>query len=205
MRSWVSQRDLILSNPTDIIRKIAFLYLIFILLHIVGYLTGYKQKRENKVAIAIGAAYMNNGMAIVTGSNSFWHLHRGLNGSCRNSMEHPSCTFRKDNQGFGQRIHETDQSGWSLLIFILPESLYFLQNTKTLPIMKIIAIDQVEKKKVQMEEQLAPGNNYPLEARMVVSSLFLQGIHSGSGWKYTLPQSSLRTYEFRYRRSGGFK
>ena len=66
-----SQRDLILSNPTDIIRKIAFLYLIFILLHIVGYLTGYKQKRENKVAIAIGAAYMNNGMAIVLAATHF--------------------------------------------------------------------------------------------------------------------------------------
>jgi len=34
-------------------------------------LTGYKQKRENKVAIAIGAAYMNNGMAIVLAATHF--------------------------------------------------------------------------------------------------------------------------------------
>ena len=66
-----SQRDLILSNPPDIIRKIAFLYLIFILLHIAGYFTGYNQKRENKVALAIGSAYMNNGMAIVLAATHF--------------------------------------------------------------------------------------------------------------------------------------
>jgi predicted Na+-dependent transporter len=34
-------------------------------------LTGYKQKKENKVAIAIGAAYMNNGMAIVLAATHF--------------------------------------------------------------------------------------------------------------------------------------
>jgi BASS family bile acid:Na+ symporter len=66
-----SQRDVILSNPTEIIRKIVFLYLVFILLHVIGYLTGYKQKKENKVAIAIGAAYMNNGMAIVLAATHF--------------------------------------------------------------------------------------------------------------------------------------
>ena len=66
-----SQRDVILSNPTDIIRKIGFLYLIFILLHVIGYLIGYNQNKENKVAIAIGAAYMNNSMAIVLAATHF--------------------------------------------------------------------------------------------------------------------------------------
>lgn len=60
-----SQRDVILSNSVDIIWKIGFLYLIFILLHVIGYLIGYNQNKESKAAIAIGAAYMNNGMAIV--------------------------------------------------------------------------------------------------------------------------------------------
>ena len=60
-----SQRDVILSNSVDILLQIGFLYLIFILLHVIGYLMGYNQNKESKVAIAIGAAYMNNGMAIV--------------------------------------------------------------------------------------------------------------------------------------------
>jgi bile acid:Na+ symporter, BASS family len=60
-----SQHNVILSNFTDILWKTGFLYLVFILLHIVGYLMGYNQNKENKVAITIGAAYMNNGMAVV--------------------------------------------------------------------------------------------------------------------------------------------
>jgi bile acid:Na+ symporter, BASS family len=60
-----SQRDIILSNSVDIIWKTGFLYLVFILLHVIGYFLGYKQNKENKSAITIGAAYMNNGMAIV--------------------------------------------------------------------------------------------------------------------------------------------
>lgn len=60
-----SQRDVILSNSVDILLQIGFLYLIFILLHVIGYLMGYNQDKESKAAITIGAAYMNNGMAIV--------------------------------------------------------------------------------------------------------------------------------------------
>ncbi len=66
-----SQKDMIISDFTGIIWKIMFLYLIFILLHVIGYLTGYKQNKENKVAIVIGAAYMNNGMAIVLAAIHF--------------------------------------------------------------------------------------------------------------------------------------
>ena len=60
-----SQRSVILSNTVDIIWQTGFLYLVFILLHVIGYLTGYNQDKESKTAIVIGAAYMNNGMAIV--------------------------------------------------------------------------------------------------------------------------------------------
>ena len=66
-----SQRDLIISDSINIILQIVFLYLIFILLHVIGYLIGYKQNKENKVAIAIWAAYMNNGMAIVLAASYF--------------------------------------------------------------------------------------------------------------------------------------
>jgi len=42
-----------------------FLYLVFILLHLLGFLMGYSQDLEGKIATTIGAAYMNNGLAIV--------------------------------------------------------------------------------------------------------------------------------------------
>jgi BASS family bile acid:Na+ symporter len=66
-----SQRNMILGDTKNLVWQIAFLYLIFILLHIVGYLLGYKQKKENKIAMAIGAAYMNNGLAIVLAAIHF--------------------------------------------------------------------------------------------------------------------------------------
>jgi bile acid:Na+ symporter, BASS family len=66
-----SQRDVIISDPTDIIWQIVFLYIIFILLHFVGYFIAYNQNKKDKVAIVIGAAYMNNGMAIVLAATHF--------------------------------------------------------------------------------------------------------------------------------------
>lgn len=66
-----SQRDLILDQPLVIIWQTLFLYLIFILLHIIGYVMGYRQDKESRKAIAVGAAYMNNGMAIVLAAIHF--------------------------------------------------------------------------------------------------------------------------------------
>jgi predicted Na+-dependent transporter len=66
-----SQRNYILENPVGIVWKIALLYLVFILLHIIGYLICFKQNKENRIAVAIGAAYMNNGMAIVLATSYF--------------------------------------------------------------------------------------------------------------------------------------
>jgi BASS family bile acid:Na+ symporter len=60
-----SQRNIILSNPVNLIWQTAFLYLVFILLHIFGYFMGYSEDFKGKIATTIGAAYMNNGMAIV--------------------------------------------------------------------------------------------------------------------------------------------
>jgi predicted Na+-dependent transporter len=51
--------------------KIAVLYLVFILLHIIGYMICFRQNKENRIAVAIGAAYMNNGMAIVLAASYF--------------------------------------------------------------------------------------------------------------------------------------
>ena len=66
-----SQRNVILENPTGLIWKVTVLYIVFILLHIIGYLISYKETRENRIAVAIGAAYMNNGMAIVLAASYF--------------------------------------------------------------------------------------------------------------------------------------
>ena len=66
-----SQRNYILENPAGMVWKIAVLYLVFILLHIIGYLICFRQNKENRIAVAIGAAYMNNGMAIVLATSYF--------------------------------------------------------------------------------------------------------------------------------------
>lgn len=66
-----SKRDVILNDSVRLLLQLSFLYLIFILMHITGYLIAYKQKKENKIAITIGAAYMNNGMAIVLAAAHF--------------------------------------------------------------------------------------------------------------------------------------
>ena len=66
-----SQRNVILENPAGLIWKVAILYLVFLLLHIIGYMICPKENRENRIAVAIGAAYMNNGMAIVLAVSYF--------------------------------------------------------------------------------------------------------------------------------------
>jgi len=66
-----SQRNTILENLAGLVWKIAVLYLVFIILHVIGYLICFKQNKENRIAVAIGAAYMNNGMAIVLAASYF--------------------------------------------------------------------------------------------------------------------------------------
>jgi len=66
-----SQRNVILENPAGLIWKIAVLYLVFVVLHIIGYMICPKENKENRIAVAIGAAYMNNGMAIVLAVSYF--------------------------------------------------------------------------------------------------------------------------------------
>ena len=66
-----SQRDIIMQNPAGLIWQVAVIYLVFIILHFIGYFICYRDKKENRVAIAIGATYMNNGMAIVLAVSYF--------------------------------------------------------------------------------------------------------------------------------------
>jgi BASS family bile acid:Na+ symporter len=66
-----NQSDMLLDNPISLIWKIVVLYLVFILLHVTGYLIQYKENKENKIALAVTSAYMNNGLAIVLASTYF--------------------------------------------------------------------------------------------------------------------------------------
>lgn len=66
-----SQREVILGNPAGVVWKIAALYLVYILLHIIGYMSCPRQNRESRIAVAIGSAYKNNGLAIVLAVSYF--------------------------------------------------------------------------------------------------------------------------------------
>lgn len=66
-----SQRELILDNPMSLVWQTIILYTVFILLHFIGYMAYFKGSREDRISVAIGAAYMNNGMAIVLAASYF--------------------------------------------------------------------------------------------------------------------------------------
>ena len=66
-----SQRTLITGDPLNILLQVCFLYVIYIFLHAAGYLTGYGLDRKSRIAVTIGAAYKNNGMAIVLAAIHF--------------------------------------------------------------------------------------------------------------------------------------
>jgi len=66
-----SQRSIILGNPVSLLWKTSVLYLVFIILHAVGYFICYRESKENKIALSITSAYMNNGLAIVLASTYF--------------------------------------------------------------------------------------------------------------------------------------
>lgn len=66
-----AQHEIILAGSMKMVSQIVILYVIFALLHVIGYFMAFRQNRESKVAIAIGKAYMNNGMAIVLAASHF--------------------------------------------------------------------------------------------------------------------------------------
>jgi len=66
-----SQRNVILNDFIHILWQTGLLYLLFILLHIFGFLLGFKEDKKDKIAVTIGLAYMNNGMAIVLAAACF--------------------------------------------------------------------------------------------------------------------------------------
>lgn len=65
------QRNIILENPASLIWKTALLYLVFIILHIIGYFISFSDSIKDRIAMSVTAAYMNNGLAIVLASSYF--------------------------------------------------------------------------------------------------------------------------------------
>jgi BASS family bile acid:Na+ symporter len=65
------QRNVILENPASLIWKTVLLFGVFILLHVIGYFIRYKDNKENRIALSVTAAYMNNGLAIVLATTYF--------------------------------------------------------------------------------------------------------------------------------------
>ena len=66
-----SQRETIISDPLTLIWKAAILYAVFIVLHIAGFWICPRSKKEDKIALSVSAAYMNNGLAIVLAATYF--------------------------------------------------------------------------------------------------------------------------------------
>jgi BASS family bile acid:Na+ symporter len=66
-----SQRNVIIEDPVSLLWKVAILYLVFIILHFIGYMICFKEPRQSRIAVAIGAAYINNGLAIVLAASYF--------------------------------------------------------------------------------------------------------------------------------------
>ncbi|MEO0341065.1 MAG: bile acid:sodium symporter, partial [Bacteroidota bacterium] len=69
--SFGSQRALILSAPLTYLGDALVIVLIFILLHLIGYLMSYKMEKKDRIALIVESAYMNNGLAIVLAANFF--------------------------------------------------------------------------------------------------------------------------------------
>ena len=69
--SFGSQRQTIMANPLALFWDIMWMYLVFTLLHIVGYLLAFGLSREEKIAVVTERAYMNSGLAIVLAANFF--------------------------------------------------------------------------------------------------------------------------------------
>ncbi|MEZ4829018.1 MAG: bile acid:sodium symporter [Bacteroidia bacterium] len=66
-----SQQSAILENPVSLLGQIGVLYLLFAVLHILGYLMGWKMDNRDRLTLTISRAYMNNGIAIVIAAKFF--------------------------------------------------------------------------------------------------------------------------------------
>lgn len=64
-----SQREEIIGSFGKVFWQIIFLYLVFIFLHVLGYIIGFKESKKERITITIATAYRNNSMALVLAAN----------------------------------------------------------------------------------------------------------------------------------------
>ncbi|GAB5551922.1 MAG: hypothetical protein Sapg2KO_15130 [Saprospiraceae bacterium] len=69
--SFGSQKSILLANPLDLLWDLLLMYLVFIIVHIIGFLISWKQNKPDRIAIIIERSYMNNGLAIVLAAAAF--------------------------------------------------------------------------------------------------------------------------------------
>lgn len=65
------QRDMIFANFSEIIISLVAVYLVFIALHILGYLLAFKLPYKDKITFVITKTYVNNALAIVIAAKFF--------------------------------------------------------------------------------------------------------------------------------------
>jgi bile acid:Na+ symporter, BASS family len=65
------QSSLMTGNPLSLLWRTVILYFVFAVLHFIGYYMAPKEKRENRIAMSVTSAYMNNGLAIVLAAAYF--------------------------------------------------------------------------------------------------------------------------------------
>lgn len=59
-----SQASEILRNPTSALLNIVWLYILFIFLHLVGYIAAFWRNKDDKIALSVARTYMNNMLAL---------------------------------------------------------------------------------------------------------------------------------------------
>lgn len=69
--SFGSARSTLLANPLSLLGDILIMYLLSILVHAFGFLIAMGRSKEDRIAIIVERAYMNNGLAIVLAATSF--------------------------------------------------------------------------------------------------------------------------------------
>lgn len=66
-----SQRHLLLAHPWQVVEQLGWMYGVFVLLHVLGFLMAWGRPWPDKLSLVIGHAYMNNGLAIVLAASFF--------------------------------------------------------------------------------------------------------------------------------------
>ncbi len=59
------QSEKILAHPESVVRDVMWLYVLFIILHIIGYFMVWWRPKRDRIAVSVTKTYMNNSLAIV--------------------------------------------------------------------------------------------------------------------------------------------